>query len=537
MATRLAQRCRLHLVDEEDFNENASSSSRSWADTEWRRRLWWHVYCSDRISIVVASRPATVHDDDCVVNLPSHDHDWIMGTVPDEDKQPAHINMEETWVPNQFSTRIPDCWWMAIEMYRIGGRIAEFANRRRRPVRPSDLSRRATFDALDKELESIRGRFVPYLEFPPRTEWLLSGYANLGDGANGTTNIYSIYFDLHIMYYGAKIILYRSELPSYTYEKISPEMIQRAKAVCIEAAHKQADVIRWAMESLSAEYWGPHVGIWSVQGASIHVNAALCDDSAIAEQSRRDLEVHLKMHVAADQFYHFNMAMITMLHHVFNLRKKQRLLTANKASGISEDGDSELLIEHENDPDPWIVPRCSSYLGFTYTYSKLHGFLNDAIKQTTYSPPDLKMVESDHYRTLEQANPQTNGPAISMVNALVGDPLQQQPQSRDMDFRRMSVDASMGPPRPFSFDSHNGASHQMWNTGNATGQFTAGSGHVGQFVDPNATTSGAPGESHVMVSSPDNLVTTPSANQDVEMGNTLASSLTNKRPKDGGPCQ
>ncbi|ORX68518.1 hypothetical protein DL89DRAFT_179021 [Linderina pennispora] len=330
MATRLAQRCRLHLVDEEDFNENASSNSRSWADTEWRRRLWWHVYCSDRISIVVASRPATVHDDDCVVNLPSHDHDWIMGTIPDEDKQPAHINMEETWVPNQFSTRIPDCWWMAIEMYRIGGRIAEFANRRRRPVRPSDLSRRATFDALDKELESIRGRFIPYLEFPPRTEWLLSGYANLGDGTNGMTNICAIYFNLHIMYYGAKIILYRSEMPSYAYEKISPEMIQRAKAVCIEAAHKQADVIRWAMESVPVEYWDPKIGIWSLQGASIHVNAALCDDSAIAEQSRRDLEVHLKMHVAADQFYHFNMAMITMLHHVFNLRKKQRLLTANK---------------------------------------------------------------------------------------------------------------------------------------------------------------------------------------------------------------
>ncbi|ORX68517.1 hypothetical protein DL89DRAFT_268342 [Linderina pennispora] len=133
------------------------------------------------------------------------------------------------------------------------------------------------------------------------------------------------------------------------------------------------------------------------------------------------------------------------------------------------------------------------------------------------------MVESDHYRTLEQANPRANGPAISMVNALVGDPLQQQPQSRDVDFRRMSSNENW---RGGPID----ASHQMWNTGNAAGQFTAGSGHVGQFIDPNATTSGAPGGSHVMVSSPDNLATAPSANQDVEMGNALASSLTNKRP-------
>ncbi|ORX68515.1 hypothetical protein DL89DRAFT_178737 [Linderina pennispora] len=45
-------------------------------------------------------------------------------------------------------------------------------------------------------------------------------------------------------------------------------------------------------------------------------------------------------------------------------------------------------------------------------------------------------------------------------------------QSRDMDFRRMSVDASMGPPRQFLLDSYNGASHQMWNTGNAARQFS-----------------------------------------------------------------
>ncbi|KAJ2297819.1 hypothetical protein IWW54_006727, partial [Coemansia sp. RSA 2705] len=39
MATRLAQRCRLHLVDEEDFNENVDEQSYMWANAEWRRRL------------------------------------------------------------------------------------------------------------------------------------------------------------------------------------------------------------------------------------------------------------------------------------------------------------------------------------------------------------------------------------------------------------------------------------------------------------------------------------------------------------------
>ncbi|KAJ2053867.1 hypothetical protein H4S04_000395 [Coemansia sp. S16] len=364
MATRLAQRCRLHLIDEEDFNENAGEQDRSWANTEWRRRLWWHVYCGDRTSVIVASRPATMHDDDCVVDLPTHDHEWITGTLP------------ETLATE---SKFPDSWWLVVELYRACSRISEFVNRRRRPLRNSDISRRAMFDILDGELEEIRSKFVPYMsEFPPQAPWLLGGYAKLTTTDMGISNVCAIYFNIHLMYHAAKIILYRSELPEYQHESVSPEYIQRAKTVCTESAHQQAEVIRWALDSVPIEDWDPRVGVWSLQGASIHVNAALSNDNLVAEQSRRDLEVHLKLHVASDQYYHFNMAIITMLHHVFNLRKKQRLAIT---------GDP-IAIHHENDSDPWIVPRCSSFLGFTYNCSQLRGILNDAIKQTTYSPPD-----------------------------------------------------------------------------------------------------------------------------------------------------
>ncbi|KAJ2867204.1 hypothetical protein GGH94_001007 [Coemansia aciculifera] len=377
MATRLAQRCRLHLIDEEDFNENAGEQDRSWANTEWRRRLWWHVYCGDRTSVIVASRPATMHDDDCVVDLPTHDHEWITGTLP------------ETSVAE---SKFPDSWWLVVELYRACSRISEFVNRRRRPQRSSDIPRRAMFDILDGELEEIRSKFVPYMsEFPPQAPWLLSGYAKLVTTDMGISNICAIYFNIHLMYHAAKIILYRSELPEYQHESVSPEHIQRAKQVCTESAHQQAEVIRWALDSVPIEDWDPRVGVWSLQGASIHVNAALSDDNLVAEQSRRDLEVHLKLHVASDQYYHFNMAIITMLHHVFNLRKKQRLAIT---------GDP-IAIHHENDSDPWIVPRCSSFLGFTYNYSQLRGILNDAIKQTTYSPPDA--ITDSHPLTISSA--------------------------------------------------------------------------------------------------------------------------------------
>ncbi|KAJ2691144.1 hypothetical protein IWW39_000204 [Coemansia spiralis] len=364
MATRLAQRCRLHLIDEEDFNENAGEQDRSWANTEWRRRLWWHVYCGDRTSVIVASRPATMHDDDCVVDLPTHDHEWIAGTLPDT----ANESM------------VPDSWWLVVELYRACSRISEFANRRRRPQRRSDIPRRQMFDILDGELEELRSKFVPYMsEFPPQAPWLMCGYAKQATASSmGVSNVCAIYFNIHLMYHAAKIILYRSELPEYQHESVSPELIQRAKAVCTESAHQQAEVIRWALDTVPIEDWDPRVGVWSLQGASIHVNAALSDDNTVAEQSRRDLEVHLRLHVASDQYYHFNMAIITMLHHVFNLRKKQRLAIAAQ----------DPILIHENDIDPWIVPRCSSFLGFTYNYSQLRGILNDAIKQTTYSPPD-----------------------------------------------------------------------------------------------------------------------------------------------------
>ncbi|KAJ2079811.1 hypothetical protein H4R24_003511 [Coemansia sp. RSA 988] len=419
MATRLAQRCRLHLVDEEDFNENVDEHSYSWSNAEWRRRLWWYVYCGDRTSVIVASRPATMHDDDCVVNLPSHDYEWVTGTTPKEtDDDTASTKKNESTQSSEplFSDRLPDSWWVVIELYRICSRISEFANRRRRPVGTSNIPRRQMFDILDRDLEDVRSRFIPGMDFPPHADWLLNGYANMNTSTNGIGNVCAIYFDVHLMYYAAKIILYRSELPEYQHESISTEHIERAKSVCIDSAHKQADVIRWALDNVAVEDWDPKVGVWSLQGASIHVNAALCSDNILAEQSRADLEVHLKLHVASDQYYHFNMAIITMLHHIFNLRKMQRLVNSPSSPSSAdstadiEDGqtatpsqdEDRLVIKHKNDLDPWIVPRCSSFLGFTYNYSQLRVILNDAIKKTTYSPPESITEDNKHAVTLTQ---------------------------------------------------------------------------------------------------------------------------------------
>ncbi|KAJ1725145.1 hypothetical protein LPJ53_000641 [Coemansia erecta] len=437
MATRLAQRCRLHLVDEEDFNENVDEQPHSWASTEWRRRLWWHVYCGDRTSVIVASRPATVHDDDCVVELPTHDHEWITGTVPSDSPSDR--------------PRRPDGWWMVVEMYRTCSRISEFVNRRRRPVRKSEIPRRTMFDILDSELEDIRARFILGMEFPPPHDaWLFNSYASLGDGISCMGNIRAIYFNVHLMYHAAKIILYRSELPDYLHESIEPALIERAKNVCIDSAHKQADVIRWALDTIPIEDWDPKVGVWSLQGASIHVNAALSDDNAVAEQSRRDLEVHLKLHVASDQYYHFNMAIITMLHHVFNLRKKQRLAIGVSTNGapssavVAAPKESNIVIDHENDADPWIVPRCSSFLGFTYNYSQLRGVLNDAIKQTTYSPPEAITSEGGFSNNTNQPQPvMQHSYHMSIGSAMIAGGMgMPSPLPPANDHRRMSADAA-----------------------------------------------------------------------------------------------
>ncbi|KIY71796.1 hypothetical protein CYLTODRAFT_418512 [Cylindrobasidium torrendii FP15055 ss-10] len=40
-------------------------------DKEMRRRVWWCVYCIDRLLSVTLGRPCGVHDDDCNVGLPS----------------------------------------------------------------------------------------------------------------------------------------------------------------------------------------------------------------------------------------------------------------------------------------------------------------------------------------------------------------------------------------------------------------------------------------------------------------------------------
>ncbi|KAI7823946.1 fungal-specific transcription factor domain-containing protein [Kickxella alabastrina] len=480
MATRLAQRCRLHLVDEEDFNENVDEQPQTWANTEWRRRLWWHVYCGDRTSVIVASRPATVHDDDCVVDLPSHDHEWITGKVPSETPKD----------PN--ARHFPDVWWQVVELYRVCSRISEFVNRRRRPVRTGEIARRTMFEILDCELEELRARFIPGMEFPPRTELLMTAFTNLGDGANGVNNICATYFNIHLMYYAAKIILYRSELPSYMHENVSPEHIDRAKAVCIDAAHNQADVIRWALDNVPVENWDPRVGVWSLQGASIHVNVAISDNTAIAEQSRRDLEVHLNLHVASDQYYHFNMAIITMLHHVFNLRKKQRITITDKTAQATQAAqkiavatrEPGITINHNSDADPWIVPRCSSFLGFTYNSSQLRGILNEAIKQTTYGPPET-LASNDDY----------NGSNSKQSQSTVHMDIQQQQQIQ-MQAYHASLNSQMlaGNTLPVSLPYIGHRRMSVSAKANAFGRLDLG-GNLwsGQTVTPLSIASNSPG--------------------------------------------
>ncbi|KAJ2771277.1 hypothetical protein IWQ56_001844, partial [Coemansia nantahalensis] len=94
-------------------------------------------------------------------------------------------------------------------------------------------------------------------------------------------------------------------------------------------------------------------------------------------------------------YYHFNMAIVTMLHHVFDLRRRERLALDSEeapddaaAAALAQDH-QQLAVHHRSDPDPWIVPRCSSFLGFIYSHQVLRRSLNNAIKTTTYNPPEI----------------------------------------------------------------------------------------------------------------------------------------------------
>ncbi|RKP08304.1 fungal-specific transcription factor domain-containing protein, partial [Thamnocephalis sphaerospora] len=68
---RMAQAINLHVLDDESYSAPRGMSKHdSWVDKETKRRIWWSLFCVDRLAGLASGRPMSIDEQDCNVELP-----------------------------------------------------------------------------------------------------------------------------------------------------------------------------------------------------------------------------------------------------------------------------------------------------------------------------------------------------------------------------------------------------------------------------------------------------------------------------------
>ncbi|KAJ1675307.1 hypothetical protein EV182_001524, partial [Spiromyces aspiralis] len=385
LALRLAERAKLHLTDDSELLGNTETDVEPTVK-EWHRRLWWACFTADRISVMTSARPATISEADFTCKMPSQDYEWIYGTGHKENSVTALSSSDGDGEQNGDQSP-PDATWIICELYVQMSRICQFVNRRRRPTRSGEKGRRETFDALAADLEQIMDRLPSYLSYPPQSQHILNGITEYAQNNVSYERIYSVYVTIHMLYTSAKIILYRSELPTYFYETVSLEKIEIAKKVCVEAAHRQAEIIEWCIANIPPDYWDTHLGAFAFHGSSIHVNACHSTDADYATQAKQDLETHIKFHLLAGKYYFYNSNLMSILRTVNDIRHQQQTFRSSAPSQQRQLSLQQARIypQHPTDPDPWVVPIASSYEGFLHNCQKVRSPVTKSADDTLFS--------------------------------------------------------------------------------------------------------------------------------------------------------
>ncbi|KAH8646722.1 fungal-specific transcription factor domain-containing protein [Xylariales sp. PMI_506] len=79
---RIAQMLQLHQLDKEDGKPTQNSATcQSWFEIEERRRIWWALYLSDRVTSATTGWPALINEQDVDTRLPISDEAFVNNTM------------------------------------------------------------------------------------------------------------------------------------------------------------------------------------------------------------------------------------------------------------------------------------------------------------------------------------------------------------------------------------------------------------------------------------------------------------------------
>ncbi|KAI7870984.1 fungal-specific transcription factor domain-containing protein [Spinellus fusiger] len=259
MAVRMAQDLGLHrTVSTPDVPDKI---------IEYRKRLWYSVYITDRWCCASIGRPLAISDSDCDIDLPN-----VYGTV-EEQKQGKDYTLFVSFV-------------------KLSGILGEVMRRIYTPKGRSNCNKPNALDQIVYSLQRMLNEW--FEELPERYHITKESIENIKRNPKNHSATKQLieggcvticYYAVSILLHRPFIILEKNEQPGPNYTK--------AMHRCMESANRVVDIAR-ILPSSSTIKFGWNFVVYSIfQASLIHVFNCTNKDPEIAESARNYLRISM----------------------------------------------------------------------------------------------------------------------------------------------------------------------------------------------------------------------------------------------------
>ncbi|CAO3618632.1 unnamed protein product [Cunninghamella blakesleeana] len=323
LAIRMAMELGLNKEpDIEQSFEQQNQSAEKWTEQETKRRVFWVIFITDKLSSAATGRSSSIPIEDCEVLLPCDEYGWVRGqfyTETLDGSRVAHFNVGElrdssllsvsgfvgpsprvlpstSSPPSSASASsikppgVLSCFSYLLRAAALLGRVSTFVNRtaRERVLPPFDPD--SDFAKLDKNIDEW------YDELPPMMKYTQDNVDRYCHSHSVDSNRF---FLAHIMHNTLIVLLHRPSL--VIFETLNSDVVQPAlKEFCkksVEKCLRAVDNVNGMLKviSFNLDLLPSFISYLSYTVATIVVNNTISSNPEIAKKAKEDLNVHFHL--------------------------------------------------------------------------------------------------------------------------------------------------------------------------------------------------------------------------------------------------
>ncbi|OMJ14025.1 hypothetical protein AYI70_g8139 [Smittium culicis] len=327
---------------------------------EFKRRIFWSYYIIECIVYVFDSGVHTMLDRDIVVNLPKNDFKYkYCGNF----YQCDHELVGLYYIANsKNNSNLPkDNFSFIIKMYLLTVKITQFLNKRGLNKFNAQITINKKFLSLVGHLNDFKSKIAKKYNSSALYESI--PHYRTADGFELVNKVELSIFTYFVLqlFNTMCIILYQSELVRHRSFIISPERIKLAKNKCLEAALKFDYYFTWKYEQISKKRQTFISAPWKFFCNIIFINLNFTekDPLVLKDTSRYHKLCEYMLSVSEKNQSMKYIYFITQK--LYSVKKNAYLKNLSKKIYLSQMNDYSIS---KYDLDPWLVPRCSSFVKF-----------------------------------------------------------------------------------------------------------------------------------------------------------------------------